>query len=50
MALDYMREQAGTHFDPSCVEAFFAVVDHWELQFSAEAEGAATVVQQPLVA
>jgi len=50
MALDYMREQAGTHFDPTCVDAFFAVVDHWELQFSAEAEGAATVVQQPLVA
>ena len=50
MALDYMREQAGTHFDPVCVNAFFAVVDHWELQFSAEAEGAATVVQQPLAA
>ena len=50
MALDYLREQAGVIFDPECVEAFFAVVDHWELQFSADAEGAATVVQQPLAA
>ena len=50
MALEYVREQSGSHFDPACVDIFFQVVDQWELQFSAEAEGAATVVQQPLAA
>lgn len=50
MALEYVREQSGSHFDPTCVDVFFRVVDQWELQFSAEAEGAATVVQQPLAA
>jgi HD-GYP domain-containing protein (c-di-GMP phosphodiesterase class II) len=50
MALEYIREQSASHFDPFCVEVFFQVVDQWELQFSAEAEGAATVVQQALAA
>jgi two-component system response regulator RpfG len=50
MALDYMREQTGAHFDPICVEAFLAVVDTWESQFSAEAEGVATVIQLPVAA
>lgn len=28
-----IRESAGTHFDPACVETFFAVVPAWEARF-----------------
>jgi response regulator RpfG family c-di-GMP phosphodiesterase len=40
-----MREQSTLYFDPTCVQAFLQVVDRWEAQFSADAEGLATVRQ-----
>ena len=30
----YMREEAGGHFDPTCVEAFLTVVDVWEQRYA----------------
>jgi HD-GYP domain-containing protein (c-di-GMP phosphodiesterase class II) len=45
VAQQYMREQSGSHFDPTCIAAFFQVVDRWEEQFSADAEGEASVRQ-----
>ena len=29
-----MRRDAGTHFDPRCVDAFLAVVERWEAGFA----------------
>lgn len=48
VALDYMHDQSGTHFDPLCVEAFLAVVDRWEAQYSAEAEEAIATSPRPV--
>ena len=50
VALAHMREQSGTHFDPVCIEAFLAVVDRWEAEYSAEAEESGTAVLRPLAA
>ena len=36
--LDLIRSEAGQHFDPDAVDAFFAVVDRWEAKFSADHE------------
>jgi putative two-component system response regulator len=30
-----IRDGAGSHFDPRCVEAFLAVADVWEQQYAA---------------
>jgi len=35
-AVAQITEDAGSHFDPKCVEAFTAVVDQWETSFSAD--------------
>ena len=37
-ALALIRSEAGQHFDPGAVDAFFAVVDRWEAKFSADHE------------
>ncbi len=37
-ARDFIRRAAGVEFDPSCVEAFLAVVDRWEEQCSSGAD------------
>lgn len=33
-AQQHIRENSRTHFDPTCVTAFFNVVGHWEQRFS----------------
>ncbi len=35
-ALDIVREGAGAHFDPRCVEAFLQVVEEWESRYVAD--------------
>ncbi|MCK9487379.1 MAG: HD-GYP domain-containing protein [Dehalococcoidia bacterium] len=35
-AIQVLREGAGAHFDPRCVEAFLGVVDQWEQRFAAD--------------
>jgi HD-GYP domain-containing protein (c-di-GMP phosphodiesterase class II) len=43
--LAHMESLAGSHLDPYCLDALFAVVERWERNFSADAEAAAAEAQ-----